>query len=136
MVDTVIVTSPDTAIAVLQPTLTDAIAAAQMYATQVAAAQAIVLAAQAGVNAAETAALSAAASALSAASAAAAAAGGGGISTTVAALNALPGLIEGLPGWATNGRKIGEGPGSGTGVAVRYSLGSWRCVSTDAPVQA
>jgi hypothetical protein len=135
MVDTVVVTNPDSAIAVLQPTLSDAIAAAQLYAGQAGAAQAIVMAAQASINAAEIAALSAAASAQAAASAAAAAAGGGGISTTVAALYLLPGLTEGLPAWATNGRKVSEGPMNGTGIAVRYSLGFWRCVSTDAPVQ-
>jgi hypothetical protein len=37
---------------------------------------------------------------------------------------------------ASNGRKIGEGAGSGTGVNVYYSLGQWRTYSTDSPVQS
>lgn len=37
---------------------------------------------------------------------------------------------------ATNGRKIGEGAGLGTGVPVYFSLGAWRVFSTDAPVQS
>jgi len=35
---------------------------------------------------------------------------------------------------ATNGRKIGEGAGLGTGVLVYFSAGAWRTLSTDAPV--
>jgi len=132
--DTVVVTSPDSAIAVLQPTLTDAIAAAQLCLALVTAAKDNVLAAQAAINADTTTAINAAASALASAAAAAASAGGGGISRTVALLPPSPG--EGIPAWATNGRKIGEGVGVGTGVAVRYSAGFWRNVSNDAPVQA
>jgi hypothetical protein len=55
-------------------------------------------------------------------------------SSTVAALPA--GLPEGSQWWASNGRKIGEGPGSGTGVQVYYSAGAWRVVSLDSPVLA
>lgn len=36
--------------------------------------------------------------------------------------------------FATNGRKVGEGSGSGTGVPVYYSLGQWRTFSDDSPV--
>lgn len=135
MADTVVVTAPDSSIAVLQPTLTDAIAASQLYALQVAAGQASAISASNSANNSATLALSAQASAQASAAAAAVSAGGGGISDTVAALNALTGIGEGTSAWATNGRKIGEGPGAGTGVGVRYSLGQWRCVSTDAPVQ-
>jgi hypothetical protein len=50
---------------------------------------------------------------------------------------ALPGSAsEGSRAYATNGRKIGEGPGLGTGVWVYFSGGLWRTLSTDAPVQA
>jgi hypothetical protein len=49
---------------------------------------------------------------------------------------ALPSGIEGLQAYATNGRKVGEGPGSGTGVPVYFSNGSWRVFSTDAAVQS
>lgn len=55
-------------------------------------------------------------------------------SFTVATLPASP--AEGSRAYATNGRKIGENPGSGTGVWVYYSNASWRVFSTDAPVQA
>lgn len=41
---------------------------------------------------------------------------------------------EGTLWYATNGRKIGEGAGFGTGVWVNFSNGSWRVLSTDAPV--
>lgn len=50
-------------------------------------------------------------------------------------------LVSGLPvgsagtlAYATNGRKIGEGSGVGTGVPVYYSAGAWRVFATDAPV--
>ncbi len=51
---------------------------------------------------------------------------------TVASLpnNALAGQL----GYATNGRKVGEGIGAGTGVPVYYSNGAWRVYSTDAVV--
>lgn len=130
--DTVVVTAPDSALAVLQPTLSDAIAASQLYLTLVQNAEAIVLAAEASVNNSETIALSAAANAVAAAAAAAAAVSGSGIITTVAL---LPAGTEGLRAFATNGRKIGEGGGSGSGVPVYYSAGQWRVVSSDQVVQ-
>jgi hypothetical protein len=46
------------------------------------------------------------------------------------------GLFEGEPGFATNGRKVGEGGGSGTGVPIYWSSSAWRVFSTDAAVQA
>lgn len=48
----------------------------------------------------------------------------------------LPVGSEGARAWASNGRKVGEGPGAGTGVPVYWSAGSWRVYSTDAPVAA
>lgn len=39
--------------------------------------------------------------------------------------------IEGQIAYATNGRKVGEGSGSGTGVPVYFSNGAWRVYSTD-----
>jgi hypothetical protein len=129
--DTVVVTAPDSALAVLQPTLSDAIAAAQLYGSQTKTANDAAIAAAAICNSAEAVALAAAASAQASASAAAASAGGTGIITSVAG---LPAGSEGLRAFATNGLKIGETTGSGTGVPVYYSAGSWRVVSTDAPV--
>jgi hypothetical protein len=41
-----------------------------------------------------------------------------------------------MKAYATNGRKVGEGAGAGTGVPVYYSNGSWRVYSTDAAVAA
>ena len=38
--------------------------------------------------------------------------------------------------YASNGRKVGEGIGAGTGVPVYYSNGAWRVFSTDAVVTA
>ena len=49
---------------------------------------------------------------------------------------ALPTGAEGQTAYATNGRKVGEGAASGTGVPVYYSNGEWRVYSTDAQVQA
>jgi len=37
--------------------------------------------------------------------------------------------------WAIDGRKIGEGPASGTGVPVYWSGSAWLVFSTDTPVQ-
>jgi len=37
--------------------------------------------------------------------------------------------------WALNGRKVGEGPGSGTGVPVYWSGSDWLVFSTDEVVQ-
>lgn len=48
----------------------------------------------------------------------------------------LPAGTEGQTAYATNGRKVGEGGGSGTGVPVYWSTGSWRVYSTDAAVAA
>jgi hypothetical protein len=45
-------------------------------------------------------------------------------------------VSEGVQAYATNGRKVGEGAGSGTGVPVYFSNGQWRVYSTDAQVQA
>jgi hypothetical protein len=55
------------------------------------------------------------------------------VKDTVANLTTLL-TTEGAGGFATNGRKIGEGPGSGTGVPVYFSAGALRVESTDAPV--
>lgn len=52
----------------------------------------------------------------------------------VASLPAVTGT--GWLAYATNGRKVGEGAGSGTGVPVYYSNGAWRVFSTDAAVAA
>jgi hypothetical protein len=52
----------------------------------------------------------------------------------VASLPASP--QEGYIAYATNGRKVGEGAGSGTGVPVYFSNGAWRVFSTDQPVSA
>ena len=41
---------------------------------------------------------------------------------------------EGSTMFATDGRKVGEGAGSGTGVPVYFSQGVWRVFSTDAAV--
>jgi hypothetical protein len=45
-------------------------------------------------------------------------------------------LVNGSFAFATNGRKVGEGAGAGTGVPVYYSGGVWRVYSTDGPVAA
>lgn len=55
-------------------------------------------------------------------------------SFTVATLPNNP--IVGQLAYATNGRKVGEGAGSGTGVPVYFSNGAWRVYSTDAVVAA
>lgn len=48
----------------------------------------------------------------------------------------LPSGVEGWTAYATDGRKVGEGAGTGTGVPIYYSSGNWRVYSTDAPVAA
>lgn len=48
----------------------------------------------------------------------------------------LPPGIVGQTIYCTNGRKVGEGAGAGTGVPVYYSNGAWRVFSTDAVVAA
>lgn len=53
---------------------------------------------------------------------------------TVAALPANPSV--GSFAYASNGRKVGETAGSGTGVPVYYSNGAWRVFATDVAVQA
>lgn len=56
---------------------------------------------------------------------------------TVAELNALTGVLESAGGYATDGRKNGEGSGSGTGVEVFYdSTGNWIACDTGATVAA
>ena len=55
-------------------------------------------------------------------------------SFTLAAANALSGLTAGQMLYISNGRKVGEGAGSGTGVIAYYSNTSWRVLSTDAAV--
>lgn len=52
-----------------------------------------------------------------------------------AAQLALVLTTEGASGYATNGCKIGELAGAGTGVEVYFSLGQLRVKSTDAPVR-
>lgn len=47
---------------------------------------------------------------------------------------ALPAGAEGQTAYATNGRKVGEPSGAGTGVPVYFSNTAWRVYSTDAPV--
>ena len=53
---------------------------------------------------------------------------------TLATANALAGLTDGQMIYITNGRKVGEGVGAGTGVMAYYSSSSWRVFSTDAAV--
>lgn len=45
---------------------------------------------------------------------------------------ALPAGLNGAFAFASNGRKVGEGAGAGTGVVVAFSNGSWRRLSDDA----
>ena len=42
--------------------------------------------------------------------------------------------VDGQLAFCTNGRKVGEGGGSGTGGPVYYDGGSWRVFATDAAV--
>ena len=46
----------------------------------------------------------------------------------------LPAALDGTIAFASNGRKIGEGAGAGTGVVVYSSAGTWRVVSLDSPI--
>jgi hypothetical protein len=49
----------------------------------------------------------------------------------------LPGSgTNGQVAWASNGRAVGEGPGSGTGVPVYLKNNLWHVYSTDAQVQS
>lgn len=56
-------------------------------------------------------------------------------SFTVAQLNAMT-PAAGWVAFASNGRKVGEGVGAGTGVPVYWTASSWRVYSTDAAVAA
>lgn len=59
--------------------------------------------------------------------------GAGNLGTfAVASLPSNPN--NGQTAYASNGRKVGEGAGAGTGVPVYYSNGAWRVYSTDAVV--
>ena len=48
----------------------------------------------------------------------------------------LPTGSEGMTAYATNGRKVGEGSGAGTGVPVYFSAAKWRRYSDDTEVVA
>src|SRR5208337_748110 len=48
----------------------------------------------------------------------------------------LPPGVPGQMAYATDGLKVGETTGHGTGVPVYYSNGVWRVYSTDAAVQS
>ena len=55
--------------------------------------------------------------------------------STVAVLYLTTGVSIGAQAFATNGRKVGEAPGLGTGVPVYFNIDStWRVYSTDSPV--
>ncbi len=60
----------------------------------------------------------------------------GPVFTSAATVAALPVGAEGQLAYASDGRKVGEGPGAGTGVPVYFSAGSWRVFSTDLAVAA
>jgi hypothetical protein len=53
---------------------------------------------------------------------------------TFATLPTAPDAFDGLVAFCTNGRKVGEGGGAGTGVPVYFDGASWRVFSTDAAV--
>lgn len=60
--------------------------------------------------------------------------GGGSIASSTFALlpaTADPGTIR----YVSNGLKVGELPGNGTGVDVYFSNGAWRVFSDDQPVE-
>jgi hypothetical protein len=58
-----------------------------------------------------------------------------GLPPFVSTVAALPtSATEGQRAWALDGRKVGEQTGFGTGVEVYYSAGTWRVLSTEAPV--
>lgn len=52
------------------------------------------------------------------------------------AVGNLPAGKVGAMAFASNGRKLGEAAGSGTGVLVYFSNGAWRRISDDTPVSA
>ena len=51
-------------------------------------------------------------------------------------VSTLPAGVFGSVVHVSNGRKVGEGSGSGTGVVAYYSNGNWRRLSDDSPVAA
>lgn len=51
----------------------------------------------------------------------------------IGAVASLSGSFEGEEGYVTNGTKIGETSGSGTGVPVYWSSGNWRIFPKDVP---
>lgn len=53
---------------------------------------------------------------------------------TFAQLPAAPDALDGMVAFCTNGRKVGEGGGAGTGVPVYFDGASWRVYATDAAV--
>jgi len=55
---------------------------------------------------------------------------------TLPAVNAIRSPVPGQIAYATNGRKVGETAGNGSGVPVYWSNGAWRVFSTDAAVTA
>lgn len=57
-------------------------------------------------------------------------------SFTVAGLPGTGANNDGAICYASNGRKVGEDPGAGTGVVVYCSSGAWRVFSTDDAVEA
>lgn len=48
----------------------------------------------------------------------------------------LPSAVDSQIAYATNGRKVGESAGNGTGVPVYYSSSAWRRFSDDSVVAA
>jgi hypothetical protein len=57
-----------------------------------------------------------------------------GFTVAVLPSTAAAGMVEGAIAYATNGLKVGEVTGSGTGVPVYFSNGAWRVYSTDQAV--
>ena len=55
-------------------------------------------------------------------------------SVTLGTANGLPGLTAGQQIYISNGRKVGEGAGAGTGVVAYYSNAAWRRPSDDTAV--
>lgn len=60
----------------------------------------------------------------------------GTVTFPACAVASLPAGSEGQLAYATNGRKVGEGAGSGTGTPVYFSNAQWRTYSGDAQVTA
>ena len=55
---------------------------------------------------------------------------------TFVTLPAGANAVDGQLAFCTNGRKVGEGPGAGTGVPVYFDGADWRVYSTDAAAAA